>query len=154
MQIVYAGICAAISWAIVCIFFHCDLRTALQGMFMSAVCCVGISYLCTPLPFAVDLSPVVLIPLAFLLPLSTKQPPQTRLLAYLLATGTYCFLSGICHIWITMLGEWIALIPAILASLLLLWIAHANRGFLPPADWEIFFESKSPERFYIHKSYI
>ena len=154
MQIVYAGICAAISWAIVSIFFHCDLRTALQGMFMSAVCCAGISYLCTYLPFLPDLSPLVLIPLSFAQPLSKKQPPQTRLLAYLLAMGTYCFLSGICHICIALLGEWIALIPAILAGLLLLWIAHANRGFLPPADWEIFFESKSPERFYIHKSYI
>ncbi|MDD6679269.1 MAG: hypothetical protein PUF71_07790, partial [Firmicutes bacterium] len=96
MQFVSICICAAAAWAIVCLFFHCEKPAAFQGIFSAAVICTGIAYLFSRLSFPIDATPLLLFPLAFLLPLTKEQPPQNRLLAYFLSVGTYCLLSGNC----------------------------------------------------------
>lgn len=154
MQLVNICICTAAAWAVVCLFFHSEKPAVLQGIFPAAVICTGVAYLLSRYSFVIDVTPLLLLPLAFLLPLTKEQPPQNRLLAYFLSVGTYCLLSGNC--WLVS-SAWrpLAAIPVSTAMCTaLVLVAFFCRSFFPPADWEMFFESKSPERFTIRKGYI
>lgn len=150
MQVVSIGICAAAAWAVVCLFFRYDRQAVFQEVFPTAVICAGIAFLLSRLHFTADLTPPLLLPLAFFLPLTKKQPPQNRLLAYFLSVGTYCLLSGSCRL---VRSAWKPLLALPISAGLVL-AAFLCRRFFPPADWEMFFESKSPERFTVRKVYI
>ena len=154
VQFVYICICAAAAWAIVCLFFHCEKSAVFQGIFPAAVICTGVAYLLSRLSVTIDATPLLLLPLAFLLPLTKEQPPQNRLLAYFLSVGTYCLLSGNCGLASATWKPLAAITISTVMCAALVLAAFFCRGFFPPADWEMFFESKSPERFTVRKVYI
>ncbi len=154
MQIVYIGICTAAAWAVVCLFFQCEQQAVFQEIFPAALICAGIAFLLSRLSFTFDITPLLLLPLAFLLPLTKGQPPQNRLLAYFMAVGTYCLLFGNCLLAGAAWKSVIAIPVSVAMCAVLVLTAFFCRSFFPPADWEMFFESKSPERFTVRKVHI
>ena len=73
MQLVNICICTAAAWAVVCLFFNCEKPAVLQGIFPAAVICTGVAYLLSRYSFVIDVTPLLLLPLAFLLPLTKEQ---------------------------------------------------------------------------------
>lgn len=141
MQVQYVELCfcAAVAWFAACLFAALPTRESAANAAVSGAVCSMLAFLLSLAEFYTDLTPILFLPLALLLPIQEKWDWEERLMALLPALGAYALLALLCRMANALLSEITAALLVCLASGALAFAAYWLRELFPPKDWREYF---------------
>ena len=105
MQYVEIFLCAATAWFVSCIFNALPTRDSAANAAVSGAVCAMLAFLLSLVEFHTDLTLILFLPLAMILPIQEKWGWEDRLMALLPALSAYALLALLCKMANALLSE-------------------------------------------------
>ena len=144
----YVGIFlfAAAAWYASCLFAALSPREATVNSITAGSCCALVVYLLSVIHIDLDISPLLFLLIAAVLPLQQGKDRAARLMVLLSALGAYAMLSRTFWQVRILLSEPAAGILLFFVAVGFSIVAHALRRWFPPEDWQEHFNAGSTDR--------